>query len=76
MPPSGMPPSGIPPSGAPAVVSDSPRIASSGMSLIAAEAAPGSELSGPVIEIVADMAPVAEISRSAQLLGSKGLASG
>ena len=32
----------------------SPRIASSGMSAIGAETAPGSELSGPVIEIAAD----------------------
>jgi hypothetical protein len=36
-----MPPSGMPPSGAPAVVPVSPRIASSGMSVIAAETAPG-----------------------------------
>ena len=53
MPPSGMPPSGMPPSGAPAVVCDSPRIASSGMPEIGAEAAPGSELSGAAIEIAA-----------------------
>ena len=51
MPPSGMPPSGMPPSGAPWVVWDSPRIASSGMPAIAAEPAPGFELSGPAMEI-------------------------
>ena len=50
MPPSGMPPSGMPPSGAAPVVPVSPRIASSGMLAIAAEPAPGLELSGPAIE--------------------------
>ena len=56
MPPSGMPPSGMPPERDAAerctrVVCDSPRIASSGMPVIAAEPAPGSELSGAAIEI-------------------------
>ena len=46
-----MPPRGMPPSGALAVVCDSPRIASSGIPTIGAEAAPGSELSGAAIEI-------------------------